>query len=210
MAEIFKTRRLKIASAIFVTIIVVGFITLSVPKFKYSATIDETITGLSDSDYMITSEDASEIILSNNNKYLFIDIRNPQEYLMNHISNALNIPASEILEDENFEYLMKLDSDDNTMILYGNEPLQANGPLLILTQLGIKNLKLLTSDLAMELMTNPKLIIKQRQIEKPIFNDLDVKQLLNPGSPNDTLLNVDQQKITPVKVHKKTTASGGC
>lgn len=210
MAEIFKTRRLKIASAIFIIIIVVGFITLNVPKYKYSSTTTEIITGLSSSDYMITSEDAGDIITSNNTKNLFVDIRNPQEFIMSHISNAVNIPASEILEDDNFQFLQKMEKDDITMIFYGNEPFQANGPLLLLKQLGLKKLKLLTSGFKMKSMPSSGTLVELRQIEKPIFSDFDVKQSSYSGTQNDAPVKSDQQKITPVKKQKKTTTSGGC
>jgi len=210
MTEIYKTRRLKIVSAIFIAIIIIGFITLRTPDFNYSLTVEQTIKGLSLTENVINQSEAIKLKASDGNTYLFIDVRNPHEFLTNHIENSINIPASEILKEENFNYLRKMDQENITIIIYGNDALQANGAWMLLNQLGINNLKLLTIGFNTISQLSKENLTELYQIEDQIFSDSAINPMVNPSLHVDPATSLNKQKITPVKKEKRTTTAGGC
>jgi rhodanese-related sulfurtransferase len=210
MTEIYKTRRLKIVSAIFIAIIMIGFITLRTPDYNYTLTIDQTIKGLSLPENAINPSEVIKLMESNNKKYLFLDVRNPHEFLTNQIENSINIPASEILKEENFNYFRKMDQENITIIIYGNDALQANGTRMLLNQLGINNVKILTVGFNTLSQLSKKNLPELHQIEDQIFSDSTINSMVNSSLQVDQATSLNKQKITPVKREKKPTTAGGC
>lgn len=210
MTEIYKTRRLKIVSSIFIAIIIIGFITLRTPDYNYTLTVEQTINGLSLTENAVNASEAFKLMASNNNKCLFLDVRNPHEFLTNHIENSINIPASEILKEENFNYFRKMDQENISIIIYGNDALQANGARMLLNQLGISNVKLLTVGFNTLLQLSKKNLPELHQIENQIFSDSAINPIVNPSLQVDPATSLNQQKISPVKRDKKPTTAGGC
>jgi rhodanese-related sulfurtransferase len=209
MAEIIKTRRLKIVSIIFIAIIIFGFLTFRIPAYNYNLTVGQTNEELSQPDYMISLSQALEILKSNSQNYLFIDVRSPEEFSTNHVENSINIPSWEMLEEQNYSLLRKLDSDNYILVFYGNDPVQANGSWILLKQLGIKNGKLLTADFNWISKADSG-SVRHIPIEKLIFSDSAIMVLSNHGSDEGLSVDVTPEKIVPVKKVKKTATAGGC
>ena len=80
-------KRLTIAFSIFVLIIIVGMITVKRPTLVYKESPDEmvkTILSMSDE---ITPEEALELSV-NDPKCIFVDIRNPYDFIKGQIGRA--------------------------------------------------------------------------------------------------------------------------
>ncbi len=210
MEEVVKTRRLKIASVIFIAIIIIGFLTFRKPAYEYALSVEQTAAGLSLPEDLISLSQAKEILNSKPNDHIFIDLRSPQEYSAYHIENSINMFAWEILNEENFSMLRKLDLENNNIIFYGNDPLQANGVWLLTKQLGIKNGKAFVGEFKMFLAVDSSQSQRYFPMEKMILSDSAIKQLSNPQSQEDVATDFAPQKNIPVKKVKKKAAGGGC
>jgi len=210
MAEVYKTRRLIIASSVFILIILIGFLTLRTPDYEYKLNLDQAIERISLSDYLITSEESRTLMTTKNSSNLIIDIRSHNEFLTDHIEGSTNIPLSEILKEDNFSLLKEADQENTTIVIIGKDLLQANASWLLLKQLGIKNITFLAYGFNLKSPTNEELLTETTQIEVQFFNDSIVKQLENPSIKGDDPSNNIKEKITPVKKQKKATTGGGC
>lgn len=73
---------------------------------------------------------------------LLVDLRPAGEFEKGHLENAVNMPVPNLLDDEYFSAL----KESKHVVLYGEEMSQANGPWLLLTQLGLDHVKMLRSD----------------------------------------------------------------
>jgi len=81
---------------------------------------------------------ANILLCKNTNLYQLIDIRTPHEYSIAHIEGAINIPAKDILDEENLEII---NQDKKINVLYGNSASDAIDTYFILKQLNFKNIK---------------------------------------------------------------------
>lgn len=132
-------------------IIVLGFLVMALAvgliftslraskKYEFSksaiALHQELVSGI----HLMDPATALELIQKNDEKYIFIDIRNPREYDNFHIEGAINIPMQTVLDDEYIPYL----KNAKTKVLYSNENLEAEQVRLLLTQYGYDNLMVL-------------------------------------------------------------------
>ena len=133
-------RRLTIAVAVFTAIIVLGLLTIGKPKFKYKVSSEEMHEQIRQALYMVEVEEAADLLSTENNQVKFVDLRNKYDFNIGHLEGAINIPSHNLLEKEN----LKLFEDESiTYVLYGQEHLDANGPWMVLKQLGYSNFKIL-------------------------------------------------------------------
>lgn len=211
MAEVYKTRRLIIASTVFILIILIGFLTLRTPDYEYKLNVDQTIEGISLSDNLINTEEARKLTSDKNHPFLIIDIRSHNEFLTNHIEGAINIPVSEILEEDNFTLLNEADQKNTAIVMYGKDPLQANASWLLLKQLGIRNLKFLPLGFDQFLAQKNENFLTNFKVEEMNSEILSNSQVNAPVNANDLSKdNNTQTKINPAKKVKKAVTAGGC
>ena len=139
MKELEKTKRISIASVLFILIVLIALLAYKRPKHLYSENTKSTLEKISTNEYFVS---LSDINFPDN---VLIDIRNKYEFEKGHLENAINIYAPEILSDKNSEIFEKLREDSKTIILYGNTPGEVVTPFMILHQLGVANIKILSS-----------------------------------------------------------------
>lgn len=89
-------------------------------------------------DYLVSPEEVDQLISEPGSQ--FIDLRSSAEFAMGSIDNAINIPTQNLLEPA---HKTTLNQADKTFILFGNSELAANGPWILLRQLGYNNIKVL-------------------------------------------------------------------
>lgn len=214
MKELTNTRRLTLAILVFVLILVVGFITFQKPEFDYILGSQEILQELSNEENGITPDFINGVIVKNDPSYVFIDLRNPYEYNRGHIGEAINIPVSEILADASISLFDEMKENSVTPILYGKDQMEANGPWMLLMQLGYNNVKILLggydyfSKNINNKENNPEML--DYQIEKPISNFAETLRN-NTFSVDKTSKNENVAKqIIPVKRKNKTKTAGGC
>ena len=203
MKELEKTKRISIASVLFILVILIGLLTYKRPKNLYSLNTQTALENIITNDYLIPLNKLGEV------DHILIDIRSQYEFEKGHLENAINIYTPEILSDENTEVFNKLKSDNTTVILYGTNPDEALEPHMLLYQLGYPNLKIL---LAENSYSQNKLITKNVEIEKSVgdvnaFIDESIKKAnIKPKAKTPP----PPKKVIRVKKKKKMPTEGGC
>ena len=122
----------------------------------------------------------------------------------------VNTCLSEV-SDENTEIFNQLKDDNTTIIIYGANPNEALPSYLILSQIGIPNLKVLTVENS---YVNNKLISKNIELEKSVadvnaFINESIKKAAVKPKPKPAIKK-RPKKVIPVKKKKKMPAEGGC
>jgi len=108
---------------------------------KYVLSPEETLTAYLNQDDILTPEKLANILLCkvDTETYQFIDIRVPHDFAIKHLEGAINIPAKDILDEENLEVL---NQDEKINILFCKSNCQAVNSYLMLKQLNYKNIKI--------------------------------------------------------------------
>ena len=156
MKELEKTKRISIATTLFILAVLIGFLTYKRPKNTYPSSTKNTLEKIADHNYFININDI------NNKNILLIDTRGAFEFEKGSIENTINIHTPDFLNDENLELFKEAKEADKTIVLFGKNPEEVNLPFLLLYQLGFDNLKLLTVELA---YYQNKLIVKNNDVE---------------------------------------------
>ena len=97
--------------------------------FKYSAR--EMLQLVTNTDYVIDSGYLKEMP-----GYTLIDLRKPEEFVLGHAKDAINIPVASILDDKH----KALFASDAPKVLLAHDPIRAHETWMLLTQLGHGNL----------------------------------------------------------------------
>ena len=204
MKELEKTKRISIASTLFILAVLIGLLTYKRPKHMYTINTQKTLEKITNNQFLVTLESI------NNPDYIPIDVRSPNEFEKGHLENAINIHTPEILDETNSVFFKELKESNKTALLYGNNPHEANVPFLFLYQLGYDNIKLLVIQNS---YSQNKLISKNYEIEK---SEIDIRAFINE-SVKKSNVNVltkkiikPAKKIIPVQKKKKKIPEGGC
>lgn len=128
---------------IFVLIIIIGFITLKSPRFTYKLSPQQSLQLLHDKKTCFQPYQLADVLGKVNGDVVLIDIRDVFSYGQGHIPGAENISAYDLTDPENIEHLKALRDKNMTVVLYGNDQLQANGPWMWFRQVGFDNVKIL-------------------------------------------------------------------
>ncbi|HRX97407.1 MAG TPA: rhodanese-like domain-containing protein [Bacteroidales bacterium] len=204
MIELTKTRRLTVATIIFVLIILVGLITFRRPDHKYTITSQEMLTIVNAPDNFIQLNDI------NNSALVLVDLRQAYDFNKGTIGDAINIPVSDILDKEVINMLIDWQKESKTVVIFSDNLQSATAPWMLWRQMGYDNIKLLSGGFC-------KYISSRSGIEGATGDNMTEKPALDYGefiknasggqevvTPNSTI------QISPIKRTKKSAAAGGC
>ena len=104
-------------------LIVVGYADTN----KLKLTAEEMHTKISEADYLLEKDIPSAQL---------IDIRSPEEFMLNNVEGTLNIPLSAIL-DKKYESIF---GSEKPKVILAYDPIKAHEAWMLLTQLGYQNL----------------------------------------------------------------------
>ncbi|WP_397445769.1 rhodanese-like domain-containing protein [Polaribacter sp. R77954] len=202
MKELEKTKRISIATTLFILAVLIGLFTFKRPKNTFAHTTKNTLEKISDQNYL------TSISEMNNPKYIFIDIRNAYEFEKGSLKNAINIHTPDFLAEENLEVFKELKNTEKTMVLYGKNPEEVNLPFLLLYQLGFDNVKLLAVELdyVQNILFTKKTTVEVSKNNIAAFINTSRK---NTGI-NAKITKKPVQKKIIVRQKKKKAAEGGC
>jgi len=202
MKELEKTKRISIASVLFILIIIIGLLLYERPKHIYTVNTNHMLEKVISANYFISLDSID------NPNIILIDIRSPFEFEKGHINGAINISTPDLLNDDNSELYKKITNNKKVVVLYGENPTEANNSFMVLYQLGFQNIKILLASLEYE---QNKLITKKSEIEK---NVTDINAFITE-SQKKVKIAPKPKKIVPknvitVKKKKKMPVEGGC
>ncbi|MCB2219654.1 MAG: rhodanese-like domain-containing protein [Bacteroidetes bacterium] len=212
MKELTKTRRLTIASVIFVFILVIGFVTFRSPDFVYKLSTKATLEELTNPANIVSPVEAREMINGTKSGAVMIDLRNTYDYNKGTLFGAINIPVSDIMEKEVIEMFDDWQMQSKTVILFAEDQQAANAPWMILRQLGYSNMKVLSGGyaIAMDQYTNGIIDSTDYQYngERPVMDFAGFIQKMSGGEVVKP--NPGPAQIEPIKRKKKSVTAGGC
>lgn len=116
-----------------------GLIIAAVPQnttLPYKLTAKQMLEQSNNRVQYYSPEEVANIIIQKDPEFQLIDVRSPDEFEKFSLPGAINIPLSEILSDENRDYL---DQDIKLNILYSNGTVDATKAWMIMSQLGWEN-----------------------------------------------------------------------
>ncbi len=206
-------KRLTISVVVFTIIIVVGLITLSRPQYVFTLDAMATLETILAEQEEISPYETAKIVARKDQHFQLIDLRSPYDFLIGHIDEAINIPLNSLLEDENFATIKKISKSGKTMIFYGNDQSQANGPWLLLVQLGINNIKVLAGGYEYYILLNNSANVADDSAyyaEKAKYNYALVFQEISGDNNVFSTIEKQPQKVIPKRRKKKSVAAGGC
>ncbi len=198
---------------IFVLVIVIGLLSLNRPDLRYSVTAEEALEALAENEDLMYPEDLAGIIEMEVEGYTVIDLRNPYEFIKGHITGAVNIPANSLLDKENLKLLDNFAKDSVQVVLYGRDQLEANGPWLILKQMGYDNLKVLMGGYGyfttgpLDIYDMPE--VPDYLVEEPKYDFYGIMEEMGSG---EMMVTDDEQPqaVIPVRRKKTNVVEGGC
>ncbi|NPA44562.1 MAG: rhodanese-like domain-containing protein [Chlorobi bacterium] len=130
------SNKLPILGIVFILIVILGLVTMEIPRHIYRLSTEEMLEKTMKHDYIIRYDKFFDIYHNNDSLYRFIDLRSAKDYQISHLEGAINIPISKILD---FKYRDIVNQDEKINVLYYSDQGGACAPWMILTQLGYKN-----------------------------------------------------------------------
>ena len=106
-------------------------------NFKMPA--EEALQQAASGDYLLSPQAYAELVKTGGTGVTLVDLRSPALFDKAHLPDAINIPANQLLDDEQFGLL----ENSKTIVLFGEDVFQASGPWMLLMQLGLENVKIL-------------------------------------------------------------------
>lgn len=198
----------------FILVIVIGLLTINRPELQYDVSSVETIEILFNNEDEIFPEDLAGIVEWGDSSYVIIDLRNPYQYINGHIAGAKNIPLNSMLDKDNLKLFDSYASDSLTVVLYGQDQLEANGPWMILKQMGYDNFKVLLGGYhyfttgPLDLYDMPE--IPAYLVEEPAYDFYGIMETLGSVSIEDMQESSAQQVVIPTRKKKESVVEGGC
>jgi rhodanese-related sulfurtransferase len=202
MKELEKTKRISFSAVIIILVVLIGIWSFQKPNYVFKKNKELTLKPIISQDYIIPFKDLDS---SSIKKMTFIDVRNAFDYNEGHLKNAKNIYTADLLDEKNKEYLNGLEEQNKTIVLYASTPGEASGAWMLLTQLGIKNVKLLSIKTN---HVNNTFSISDFPIEKA---QLDYAAYMKKATSGKIeVKKVTRKRVIKLTKKKKKVAEGGC
>ena len=204
--------RTLIVLSLFIVLIIVGFLTMNRPLLSFDKDMQQSVADLQDSEALFYPWQLESVITGQEKNVVLFDIRDKFTYGQGNIPGSENISAHDLTLTENIERLEDLKEGNITVVLYGEDQLQANGPWMLFRQMGLDNVKILLGGYNYFAQHKDNLAESENDI------------MLIKGYPNSDFAGIisemggvagSEQSSTkkPVVVQRKqkaTAAAGGC
>jgi len=212
MKENNRTKRLSIASIIFIAVIIVGLITLRKPDIEYQLTPQQTLDALMEAPEEIYPEDVEYFAEFEEPGYIFIDLRSPYEFVKGNVTGSINIPSNIILEKEQLEAFNRFQQDSLTVVLIAETQSEANGPWILLKQLGYNNLQVMLG--GWNYYSNPIDPYDMPEtppylVEEAKYDFMTIMETLG-SNPNIGQTGDTPEIVLPTRKKKTSVVEGGC
>ena len=205
-------KRTFVTVIIFIAVIVVGLLTIAKPKLKYALSPQETVELVTLEEHVMYPYELEDIFSGSIDTVILIDIRDKFEFGRGHIEGAENIAAIALLNQDNIKRLKQLKKDGMTIVIYGNDQLQANGPWMVFRQLGFDNVSVLLG--GYNFYKEWKDMLGDTYYEDSYLLGaarFDYAEVATSAAKVQDAGNAEAKKPVTVKRKKKTTvAEGGC
>lgn len=206
-------KALVIVALLFVAVLFIGWMSTGSSGLSWEKTPQETINYLMEAEYQILPEDVAYYVEFEEPGYVYVDLRNPYEYVKGNIPTSVNIPQTELLEEAALEYFDETAADSLTVVLYSRDEAAATGPWLLLRQLGYNNVKVMKG--GWEYYANESLDpydmpeVPKYMVEEPAYDFAAIMELME-SSPVSVTPDDMPEVVVPQRKKKKNVVEGGC
>lgn len=135
--------RTMIALSLFVVLLIVGFFTMYHPFITFDKDMKQSLEDLNQADALYYPWQLESFINKQEQNVVLFDIRDRFVYGQGNIPGSENISAHDLTLDESIKRLEDLKDKNMTVVLYGEDQLEANGPWMLFRQVGFDNVKVL-------------------------------------------------------------------
>lgn len=202
--------RTLIALSVFVIVIIVGFLTMSKPLLTYKLDMNQSVDELKNADELFYPWQLDSFLTGKLQHVVLFDIRNNFVYGQGHIPGAENMSAYDLSKKENIERLDELNKEGVTVVLYGEDQLQANGPWMLFRQVGFNNMKVLAGGYQYYVANKDNLMAtKSKDDFLKGIPRFDYAKMAAPQEGSEISV-TDKKPVTVRRREKTGGASGGC
>ncbi|MFA5327918.1 MAG: rhodanese-like domain-containing protein [Prolixibacteraceae bacterium] len=203
--------RTLIALCIFIAILIVGFVTMRTPLLTYKLDMNQSIDELKKADACFYPWQLNSFITNETKDVVVFDIRDNFVFGQGHIPGAENLSAQDLTREESIERLEDLKDQNITVVLYGEDQLQANGPWMLFRQAGFDNVKVLLGGYRYYVEHKDNLVATKNdstfQKEIPRY---DFAAMASPKGGSAISTSTENKPVVVTKRKKASAASGGC
>ncbi len=212
MKELTKTRRLIIASVIFILILIVGFITFKTPEYVYTVSPEEALQITTSPEYVISPDEFKALSGTRSSEIVLVDLRSPYEYNKGSLDAAINIPVSDILDRDINDMFKGWQQESKTVVLFAASQQAANAPWMVLSQLGFANMKVLEGGYAyLNDHDSNQGAVASKQAWKAEEPALDYAKFIEDVAGGEVVApQTEPNQIITVRRNKKSVTAGGC
>jgi rhodanese-related sulfurtransferase len=200
-----------ITLSIFIVILIIGFFTMNRPLINYNLGVEQSIEEFKQNDVYFYPWQLDSFINKQNQKIALFDIRDNFVYGQGNIPGSENVSAHNLTLAENIERLENLNKQGVTVVLYGKDQLQANGPLMLFRQVGFNNVKVLVGGYDYFIHHKDNLAASKTDStlikEIPRYNFAEIASQTGGG---EVSIQSNTKKPVVIRKKEKSAASGGC
>jgi len=194
----------------FVIVLLIGFLTMSKPIMTYQLDMNQSLEELTNDNAYFYPWELDSFVNHQGSDIVLFDIRDNFVFGQGHIPGAENMSANNLTQEENIERLEELKEKNVTVVLYGDDQLQANGPWMLFRQVGFDNVKILVGGYKYYLQHKDDLAstIENYDYMKgiPQYDFADMAKSEEGAGMSST----DQKPVQVQRRQKTQVASGGC
>jgi rhodanese-related sulfurtransferase len=207
------TKPLVIVVLIFVAVLAIGWISTQRSGLEWTTTTQETLDYLLEADYQVLPEDVAYFVEFEEPGYVYVDLRNPYEFIKGNVATSVNIPRNQLLEEPALEYFNQQAQDSMKVVLIHCTEAEATGPWMLLKQLGYDNIKVMKggwsyyANESLDPYDMPD--IPKYEVEEPAYDFAAIMELMK-ASPAAAASQDAPEVVIPQRKKKKSAVEGGC
>lgn len=203
--------RTLIVVAVFAVVIIIGFLTLPRPLISYQLDMEQSIADLQQKDACFSPARLDSFLNGKLTNVVLFDIRDNFTFGQGHIPGAENMSANDLAQEDNIERLKALKEQNYTVVLYGEDQLQANGPWMLFRQAGFSNVKILPGGYRFYVENRDRLREAAAGDEyKSEIPRYDYAKLAAPENGAENSSVPDKKPVTVQRRAKSSVVAGGC
>jgi rhodanese-related sulfurtransferase len=197
--------------AVVAVIIITGIITLSGPLLTYKSDMNESLKDLTNKDALFYPWQLNELLNNKMKNVVLFDIRNNYDFSHGHIPGAENVQPEDLSKKDFIKRFKNLKEKNTTVVLYGNDQLEANAPWMLFRQLGFDNVKILPG--GYQYYVQHKNDLGASKTDSSYIEGIPRYDFAKMAAlKNGAIVNASTEKIPVVIQRRKkaTAVSGGC
>ena len=202
--------RTLIALSVFVVVLIIGFLTMRKPLMTYELDMKQSVSQLDNPAAYFYPWQLDSLLQKKIQNVVLFDIRDNFTYGQGHIPGAENLSANDLTHEESIKRLEDLKEKNVTVVLYGEDQLQANGPWMLFRQVGFDNVKVLVGGYQYYVQHKESLAAsKSDSTLQKGFSKYDFAEMAAPE--DGSVITKTERKPVEIRRRKKTSAvAGGC